>query len=148
MFVKMLWTCIEKSYIIFRITFFAGHSCIVLTTVTSVTEVILNFPQLIVKLENSVLLCSVQFHTLFEKATVVRKLPPHGVKSKRSAVAALVENVRESCEFPSLVEHLRLSPWLFLIISGTFSHSSSPNPINIIIFSCSYQYRRHSLQFH
>ena len=31
-------------------------------------------------------------------------------------------------------------PWLFVIISGVSSHSSWPNPINTVIFSCSYRY--------
>jgi len=52
------------------------------------------------------------------------------------AVAARGENGREGCEFPSLVEHLGFLPWLFLIISGVSSHSSGPNPNNIILFSC------------
>jgi len=57
-------------------------------------------------------------------------------------VAARGENGREGCEISSLVEHLGFLPWLFLFISGVSSHSSGPNPANIIIFGCSF------LQFH
>jgi len=52
-------------------------------------------------------------------------------------VAARAENGREGCE-KSLVEHIGFLPWLLLIISAVSSHSSGPNPVNIIIFSCSF----------
>jgi len=55
-------------------------------------------------------------------------------------VAARGENGREGCEFPSLVKQLGSSSWLFLIMSGVSSQSSRPNPINMVIFSCSYRY--------
>ena len=55
-------------------------------------------------------------------------------------MAANGENGRESYEFSYLVEHLGLLPWLFLIIYGVSSHSSSPNLIKFVIFSCSYWY--------
>jgi len=51
------------------------------------------------------------------------------------SVAARGENDWEGCEISSLVEHIGLSPWLF---SGVSSHSGSPNPIKLIIFSCPY----------
>jgi len=53
------------------------------------------------------------------------------------AVVARGENDQEGCEISSLVEHIGLSPWLF---SGVSSHSSSPNLIKLVIFSCPYWY--------
>ena len=50
-------------------------------------------------------------------------------------MAARGENYREGCESSSLVELIRLSPWLFTSVS---SHSSSPNLIKLVIFSCPY----------
>jgi len=48
------------------------------------------------------------------------------------SVAARGEIGREGCEISSLVEHMGLSPWLFLWYSGVSSHSSSPNLINLV----------------
>jgi len=56
------------------------------------------------------------------------------------AVAARGENSREGSKFPSLFGHPGLPSWPSLKISGVSSHSSRPNPINIVIFSCSYRY--------
>jgi len=55
-------------------------------------------------------------------------------------VAAFGENDQEGCKFSYLLEHLGLSPWLFLIISGVSIHSSRPNLTKFVIFSFSYWY--------
>jgi len=60
-----------------------------------------------------------QCFTVFSEQVLCKKV-------KLLAVAARGKNDREGCELLSLVEHLGLSPWLFLMISGVSSHSSSP----------------------
>jgi len=56
-------------------------------------------------------------------------------------MAARGEIGREGCEYSSLVEHMELSPWLFLLYSAISSHSSSPNLIKLVIFRCPYWYK-------
>jgi len=48
------------------------------------------------------------------------------------------ENDREGCEISSLLE--RIVNLAVFIISGVSSHSSSPNLIKVVIFSCPYWY--------
>jgi len=50
----------------------------------------------------------------------------------------VVKMAGRAAKISSLVEHIGFLPWLFLIISGVSNHSSGPNPVNIIIFSCSF----------
>jgi len=60
-------------------------------------------------------------------------------------VAARGENDQQGCEYSYLVEHLGLSPGLFLIISDVSSHSSSSNLIKFAVFSCFYWYMENML---
>jgi len=72
--------------------FLSSCRFVVLTAVTSVSEVIVTFHQLILFANTAAffILCWDESHTVFEKATTVRKLARDGVASKRSITHAIL----------------------------------------------------------